>query len=442
MRATLIAIVFLLACGKENKAIDAPPVIPIDAAADAPLDAPVLASCANPVSGTTIHMTRLGVGIGGVAVLATAPKGDSRIFVINKSGLIRIFSADGALVPAPFLDLEDRIVATNEQGLLGLAFHPQYAANGTFFVFYTRVEPGDNKNRLRDVLARCQRSASDPNLADANSCVEVLAIPDPFTNHNGGMIEFGNDGLLYIGTGDGGDGGDPNNVSQAVTTAIDNTTTSPTVRNVSALLGKILRIDVDNKTPGKEYGIPADNPFAAGGGEPEIFAIGLRNPWRWSFDSATGDMWIADVGQGPGGSPTEEVTVVKSGELKGKNFGWSKYEGNVNNCFKPPCDPAGMTFPQFEHGHNNGWNAIVGGQVYRGTCYPDLVGTYFFGDHGASDFVKATLNANGTLTSTDLQPASGETFPANPTSIHADARGELYVTTSNGGVFHIEAGPP
>ncbi|MEO8700639.1 MAG: PQQ-dependent sugar dehydrogenase [Kofleriaceae bacterium] len=439
MRNVLIALL-LVACGKDNKATDAPPV-PKDSSIDSPVDAPAVAACANPVSGTTVRLRRVGSIGGGGAMLVTAPPGDTRLFVVDKGGAIRIFDSEEALLPAAFIEFNN-ITTTGEQGLLGLAFHPQYASNGLFFVFFTRAE-SDVKNPVRDVVARCKRSAADPNKAEA-TCVEVLAIADPFTNHNGGMIEFGKDGFLYIGTGDGGDGGDRNDTGQALTTNIDNTNPSKTVDNTNALLGKILRIDVDNKAAGKEYGIPTDNPFAAGGGEPEIFALGLRNPWRWSFDSLTGDMWIADVGQGGlGDVPIEEVDVVKAADIKGKNFGWSKYQGNVNNCFKPPCTPAGMTFPQFEHDHGNGWNAIVGGQVYRGTCFPDIAGTYFFADNGASDIFKATLNADGSVTATELQPASGEAaFPGSPASIHADARGELYLTTTSGAVFHVEAGPP
>jgi glucose/arabinose dehydrogenase len=433
MRTALFALLLVAACGKDNKATDAGPS---DASIDSPADAPAVTACANPVSGTTIKLRNIG-RINGAAMLVTAPPGDPRLFVVDKSGSIRIFENEVQL-PASFLEL-DNILTAGEQGLLGLAFHPQYAANGQFFVFFTRREAGDAKNQIRDVVARCQRSAADPNKADP-TCVEVLAIPDPFSNHNGGMIEFGSDGFLYIATGDGGDGGDPNNNSQALTTAIDNGNANPRINNVSALLGKMLRIDVDNKAAGKEYGIPADNPFVAGGGEAEIFAIGLRNPWRWSFDRGTGDTWIADVGQGPGGTPTEEVDVIKAGQLKGKNFGWSTYEGQ--SCFKAPCSPAGMAFPQFEHGHNAGWNAIIGGQVYRGTCFPDLAGTYFFADNGAADLFKATLNADGSVTASEVLPASGEPpFPASPASIHADARGELYLTTTGGNIFQIEAAP-
>jgi len=439
MRKVVFGLLVLGACGGKDSPKgkqDAGP--PADAAPDAPIDAPTLAACANPVSGTTIRLRRIGTVMGG-AMLATAPVGDPRLFVIEQRGAIRIFDNE-ALLPDPFLDISDDsggpVLAGGEQGLLGLAFHPQYAANGSFFVFYTkRQTPADNTNPLRDVVARCQRSAADPNKAEP-TCVEVLSIPDFASNHNGGMIEFGGDGLLYIGTGDGGGGGDPNGNGQAL---VDG---SP-IANSRALLGKMLRIDVDNKAAGKEYGIPTDNPFAAGGGAPEIFQIGLRNPWRWSFDRGTGDMWIGDVGQGQ----IEEVHVVKAADLKGVNFGWDMWEGST--CFAQatpagPCTMTGKTFPQDErtHGAPDGWVAIIGGQVYRGTCYPDIVGTYFYTDNGPNGGLsKATLNSDGTITKADLTPAPGTQFPTGTASIHADASGELYLTTTGGAVFHIEAGP-
>ena len=427
-------LVLLAACGKENSAADARG--PSDAAIDSPPDAPVLAACANPVSGTQIRFRRIGgVNVGGAALLVTAPTGDPRLFVVEQSGRIRIFENE-TLVTAPFLNLSadvgGPVLAGGEQGLLGLAFHPTYASNGTFFVYYTRRQSGDNTNPIRDVVARCQRSASNPNLADT-ACVEVLAIPDFASNHNGGMIEFGSDGFLYIGTGDGGGANDPQGNGQAL---VDG---SPTA-NSQALLGKMLRLDVDHKTGGKEYGIPSDNPFAGGGGAPEIFQIGLRNPWRWSFDRATGDMWIGDVGQ----DEIEELDVVRAADAKGMNFGWDMWEGS--NCFpgrtpNVPCSMTSKRFPQDERSHNDSWNAIIGGQVYRGTCYPDIVGTYFYTDNGKGGLAAATLQPNGTVIARDLTAAVGSPFPSGPASLHADARGELYLTTVNGNVFHLEAGP-
>jgi glucose/arabinose dehydrogenase len=284
--------------------------------------------------------------------------------------------------------------------------------NGQFFVYYTTNRGG----ALRDVVARCQVSAADPNKADP-TCVEILSIPDFAGNHNGGMIEFGvKDSFLYIGTGDGGGGGDPQRTAQ----------------NKDSLLGKILRIDVDTKVAGKEYGIPSGNPFAAGGGAPEVFILGVRNPWRWSFDRGTGDLWIGDVGQ----SNVEELTVLPAGAQAGRNLGWSMYEGS--RCFRAPCDPAGMTFPQDERVRGTtGWLSIITGQTYRGSCYPDLVGWHIYTDYDRRQLVKARITSGTTLEIVDLPGLA----PGNPASIHADSRGELYLTNTAGFVYHVEAGP-
>jgi glucose/arabinose dehydrogenase len=331
--------------------------------------------------------------------------------------MIRIVQ-DEMLLPDAFLDLSAEakgpVYASGEAGLLGLAFHPRYADNGKFYVFYTARSAGPVA--YVDVLVEYTGGRTDSNKADPASARIILSIDDPYANHNGGMIEFGSDGYLYISTGDGGSQGDPYNYAQ----------------NKSMLLGKILRIDVDDPQNGKPYGIPTDNPFAAGGGAPEIFVIGLRNPWRWSFDRATGDMWIGDVGQ----NAIEELDVLPAGQQAGKNLGWSMYEGS--SCYKPPCYPTGMTMPLDQRSHTTaGWHAIIGGQVYRGSCYPDLVGSYFYTDWMLSGLSKAELQPNMTVTITDLQG----TWPHTPASIHADARGELYEGTVAGGIWHLEAGP-
>jgi glucose/arabinose dehydrogenase len=205
------------------------------------------------------------------------------------------------------------------------------------------------------------------------------------------------------------------------------------------LLAKILRIDVNTTSGVKNYGIPSDNPFAAGGGEPEIYVIGVRNPWRWSFDRMTGDMWIGDVGQ----DTVEEIDLLKADQIAGKNLGWSMYE--AANCFNAPCDATGKMMPQISRTHTAGWKAIIGGEVYRGTCYPDLVGKYFFSDNTKNILSTATLSGD-TVTATDL-PAPQGGWPAGIASIHGDARGELYLTTATGSlttsgrIYHIEAGP-
>jgi hypothetical protein len=369
--------------------------------------------CEAPVAGERITMREIG-RVAGSALLATSPPGDPRLFVVEQQGAIRIISAE-QLLPAPFLDLSadaaGPVAAGGEMGLLGLAFHPKYATNGLFYIFYTTRQPG---NVLRDVLARCSVSAESPDRASP-ACAELISIPDFATNHNGGMIEFGKDGYLYAGTGDGGGAGDPDRTAQ----------------DPGSLLGKILRIDVDNPAGGLPYGIPADNPYAGGGGRPEVFISGVRNPWRWTFDRETGDLWIADVGQGA----VEELTVLRPGQQRGADLGWSMYEGAA--CHRAPCSPGAQVFPQDTRLHTDGWESITGGQVYRGTCYPDLVGWYFYADYAKGAYARARLRDDDTLEVVDLEGP----YPANPASIHEDARGELFVTTTAGTLFHIEAGP-
>ncbi len=354
----------------------------------------------------------------GSVTLVTSPPNDQRLFALEQTGRIRIIDKAG-IVPAPFLDLSGDsggpVVAGGEQGLLGLAFHPQYATNHQFYVYYTAANPGGGTDWL-DVVARYTTSATDPNVADPKSATIVLAIPDKFTNHNGGMIEFGADGFLYIGNGDGGSGNDPDNNGQ----------------NPNELLAKILRIDVDHPTDGKPYGIPAGNPFKASGGSPEILIMGVRNPWRWSFDRMTGDLWIGEVGQGT----IEEVDVLAPAEQAGANLGWSMFEGH--NCFKAPCDETGKTFPLDSRTHASGWAAIIGGQVYRGACYPDLVGWYFYTDNARAGLVKAKLKDD--RSGLDIVELPG-TFPQSPASIHADATGELFETDTAGNIWHLEAAP-
>jgi glucose/arabinose dehydrogenase len=416
MRNTALALVLLAAAcgngggtndgGKKDAAdppmVDSPP----------PIDAPALIGC-TPRNGTTVSVRQIGRVSGG-AMLATSPPNDGRLFVLEQGGRIRIFENE-MLNPTPFLDISGvtGFVGGGEQGLLGLAFHPNYGNNRQFYVYYTT----GNAN----IVAKYTQSTTNPNVADTTGEI-LLSIPDFASNHNGGMIEFGSDGFLYIGTGDGGGGGDPQRTGQ----------------NANNLLGKILRIDVNNPAGGKPYGIPADNPFATSGGAPEVFILGLRNPWRWSFDRATGDMWIGDVGQGA----DEEMTVLKAPITPGTNLGWSKFEadrcyGNYTPCTNGDHAGNNMVGPQVIRPQGQGWRAIIGGQVYRGTCFPDLVGTYFFTDNALRPLQTGKLEANGTVTTANLPG----TWPAGPASIHADARGELYLTTTQGFVWQIEAGP-
>ena len=256
----------------------------------------------------------------------------------------------GQLLPTPFLDISLKVGSRyTEQGLLGLAFHPDYARSGFFYVNYT-----DENGKT--VIARFHVSAADPDLADPASETDILRVDQPYNNHNGGGLAFGSDGYLYIGLGDGGSEGDPLLNGQ----------------NLRTLLGKMLRIDVDH---GTSYAIPAGNPFAKVGGMPEIWAYGLRNPWRFSFDRLTGDLYIADVGQ----DAWEEIDFVTAGLPGGMDFGWSYYEGLHPYKGQPPAN-ATFTWPISEYSHAYGC-AVTGGYVYRGTALPEWQGVYFFGDY-------------------------------------------------------------
>jgi glucose/arabinose dehydrogenase len=346
-------------------------------------------------------------------LLLTSPPYDPRQFIVYREGLIKV-RVDGTVLPDPFLDTTDITAGlAHEQGLLGLVFHPDYATNRTFYIYYA--------NNTEDAVVRYQTGAADPNVADVTTATTILSIPDRFINHNGGMMLFGSDGYLYIGTGDGGGSSDPDNNAE----------------NPADLRGKMLRIDVDHPAPdGTPYSIPPDNPFALGGGAPEVYMYGLRNPWRWSFDT-NGDMYIADVGQ----SKYEELDIITPGTGAGLNLGWDPVEGM--HCHEPTngCAIADTTLPVYEWDHGTtGLCAIIGGAVYRGDCYPDLVGTYVFTDYCKG--VVFTLRAeNGVVTSPPVEhPAT--TYTIGPyTSLYQDATGELFLGDNHGDVFHIEAGP-
>lgn len=279
----------------------------------------------------------------------------NRLFVLEQEGRIRVFQNDSLVNSTEvFLDIRDKVLYGGEQGLLGLAFHPNYSENGYFYLDYTRSNP------RRTVISRFQVSANNPNQADPNSEFVLLEVEQPYSNHNGGQIVFGPDGFLYITLGDGGSGGDPLNSGQDRTT----------------LLGNILRIDVDNPDNGLNYGIPNDNPFVGNneGWREEIYAYGLRNVWRFSFDPITNKLWAADVGQ----NAYEEINIIESG----KNYGWRIMEGF--HCYNPStnCDQTGLELPVWEYAHNdpNGGQSITGGFVYRGSKANELFGGYVYGD--------------------------------------------------------------
>ena len=283
-----------------------------------------------------------------------APGDDaSRIFIVVQGGQIRIFK-NGVLLPAPFLDVSAKLVSGGEQGLLGLAFHPDYESNGQFFVNYTDNTGGDT------VIERYEVDPNNADLALPASGLPILEIDQPYSNHNGGWIGFGPDGYLYVATGDGGSGGDPGNRAQ----------------NGLELLGKMLRLDVDQPSGGLNYGIPPSNPFV---GNPayreEIWAVGLRNPWRCDFDAVTGDLWIADVGQ----SSWEEINFEPAG-AGARNYGWRITEGT--HCYNPSsgCNTAGVSLPLHEYDHAGGRCSVTGGALYRGRNMATMHGRYFFSD--------------------------------------------------------------
>lgn len=330
----------------------------------------------------------------------TSPPGDPRLFVVEKSGAIRVIR-DAQVLQTPFLDLRGEVSGGSEQGLLSLAFHPGYASNGRFFVDFT--------NRAGDTRVVEYRVSADPDRADPAPARTILEVDQPFANHNGGLLVFGPDGMLYVGLGDGGSGGDPQGNGQ----------------NVGTLLGKILRIDVDAGTP---YAIPPDNPFAdQAGARGEIWAFGLRNPWRFSFDRVTGELFIADVGQ----NEIEEVNT-RLGDDGGVNYGWNVMEGSA--CFRDDdCDRTGLALPVVEYDHGEGCS-VTGGFVYRGDALPELQGHYFFSDF-CSGFVRSFRLAGGAAVEErnwpELEPGG------SVSSFGEDAEGELYLLTREGSVHRI-----
>lgn len=339
--------------------------------------------------------------------LTHAGDGSGRLFIVEQPGVIRILQ-DGALSPEPFLDITERVNdRSNEQGLLGLAFHPQYAANGWFFVNYTDAG-GDT------VIARFQVS-SDPDRADPASETVLLTVDQPYPNHNGGDLAFGPDGYLYIGLGDGGSANDPQDNAQ----------------NLESLLGKLLRIDVN--APGATYAIPPDNPFAGRpDARPEIWAWGLRNPWRFSFDRATGDLYIADVGQGQ----IEEVNFQPAGSPGGENYGWRPLEGTRLTGLDRAA-PAGAAPPVTEYTHAEGGCSVTGGYVYRGQALPALHGAYFFADYCTGIVWSLARDAAG-----QWQRQVFDETGFQVSSFGEDAAGELYLLGHrDGGVYQLVEKP-
>lgn len=331
----------------------------------------------------------------------SAPKRDRRLFVVEQAGVIRII-VDGQLLETPFLDIRDRVGSGGERGLLSVAFHPDYADKGLFYVNYTDKN-GDTRVERYAVTA-------DPNLADPGSAKLILMVEQPFRNHNGGLIVFGPDGMLYIGMGDGGSGGDPQGNGQ----------------NRNTLLGALLRIDVDSGDP---YAVPPDNPFV---GDPEargeIWAYGLRNPWRFAFDREAGSLYIADVGQ----NRWEEVNVA-SDAAGGLNYGWNIMEGA--HCYaNDPCDPSGRVLPALEYSHADGCS-VIGGHVYRGTSIAAIRGHYVY-----SDFCKGFLRSFRFVDDTVTDKRQWNVGDLGQVmSFGEDEQGDLYILSNNGRVYRLIA---
>jgi glucose/arabinose dehydrogenase len=359
-------------------------------------------STAPPLDDVHLHLQPV---VGGLTnpVHLSAPAGDSRLFVVEQAGRIRVAKA-GQLLTTPFLDITAKVLSGGERGLLSVAFDPQYATNGFFYVYYTSRPNGD-------IVVERYGGTVGADVA-GTAATPVITIPHPnFSNHNGGLVAFGPDGMLYLGTGDGGGGGDPNGNGQ----------------NQNTLLGKLLRLDVRTLP----YAIPTTNPFAGVAGKRgEIWAYGLRNPWRFAFDRGTtpATLYIADVGQ----NQYEEVNAVASAAA-GVNYGWGVMEGQ--HCYPSgdACNRTGLTLPVFEYSHASGGCSITGGYVYRGAAIPELVGQYFY-----SDFCSGFLAS--------LSGGTGPAVTSRPWSVPAvesvlsfgeDSAGELYLLSANGTVYQI-----
>jgi len=355
-----------------------------------------------PPSADDFQLVEVATGFNRPLYVTGAGDGSGRLFVVEQYGAIRIF-ADGKVLEQPFLNIEARLTSRgNEQGLLGLAFHPNYADNGYFYVNYSAANDGDT------IVARYSVSADDPNVADPASEVILLRVDQPFENHNGGHLLFGPDGYLYIGMGDGGSQGDPFGNGQ----------------NTHALLAKLLRIDVDG---GEPYGIPADNPFADGvSGAPEVWAYGLRNPWRFTFDRETGDLYVGDVGQ----NTYEEVNFVPAG-VSGVNFGWNIYEGL--HPYSGQALPANAVLPFAEYAHNEG-SSVTGGYVYRGSLVPELHGIYLYADFSSGRLWYAYRDAAGAWQHDILMRGTNQAI----SSFGEDDDGELYITSFTGSLLRFE----
>jgi glucose/arabinose dehydrogenase len=336
-------------------------------------------------------------------VYVTSPPGDARLFIVDLIGRIRIVE-NGQLLATPFLDIVSRVASGGERGMLSVAFHPQYRTNGFFYVYFT-----GNNGEIR--IERFSVSAN-ANQANAASAKVILTVAHPRANHNGGLAMFGPDGMLYLGLGDGGGGGDPDHNGQ----------------NQTTLLGKLLRINVDSGDP---YAIPSGNPFVGrNDARQEIWAMGLRNPWRYAFDRSTGRLYVADVGQ----DAIEEVNVVTATRA-GVNYGWNVLEGS--SCYNAStCNKSGFEIPVLEYSHGNNQCSVTGGFVYRGTAMSEIAGSYFYADYCAGWVKSFTWNNGAASDQKDWNLGN----VGNITSFGEDSSGELYLTSASGRVYKFVRG--
>ena len=387
--AVVLLLVGVSACGGSG-----------DATSPSPVPTPSAATCsATPVSGQPLLRAELVASSFARPLDLQTPGDRSRLFVVEQGGRIRILRGR-TVVPTPYLDITDRVSLGIEKGLLGLAFHPRFAENGRFFVNYT--DAGDTTHIVEF------RAGAGAETVDPSTERTLLEIEQPFDGHKAGQLAFGSDGYLYISLGDGGSDGDPFGNGQ----------------NLGALLGKILRIDVDR---GQPYAVPPDNPFVARpGARPEIWAYGFRNPWRFAFDRVTGDLFIGDVGQ----SRFEEINVERAPRRGGQNYGWNLTEGN--SCYKATsCSREGITFPMIEYNHFEGCS-VTGGVVYRGCRMPGHAGTYFYGDF-CTGFISSIRLDSGEQRDWTSQLGQRRLL----TSFGVDADGEIYMLELGGDIYQI-----
>ncbi|HEU4782695.1 MAG TPA: PQQ-dependent sugar dehydrogenase [Ktedonobacterales bacterium] len=359
-----------------------------------------------PLGPGDVHLQPFATGLRSPVHLTYAPGQTDRVYVVEQTGRVMVVGMDGAVRAQPFLDVHQLISTGGERGLLSIAFHPDYARNGSFFVDYTATDG-------TVTVVRYHVSQTDPYRADPASAQIILTVAHPVANHNGGLLLFGSDGYLYIGIGDGGSGNSANG------------------QRKNTLLGKILRIDVDHTSAGRQYAIPSDNPFAnQAGARPEIWAYGLRNPWRFSFDRSAHDLYIGDAGQ----NAVEEIDYQPAASKGGQNYGWAIYEGNSCYAGGSACSTGGLTAPVATYGHEDGNCVVVGGYVYRGQKYPSLTGAYFYGDtcSGRMWSFPAADARDGHVAAQQILDT-----PLLISSFGEDATGELYVVSLDGSVSRI-----